>query len=196
MNVAAEPASSGCRPIAFAHGWNRFPAIQTEPPSRPASEQDAHSRTARAPGHGDDEMANAAWSETAVLSSKSSGLVSRGHENDSDDVSVRSAHGQSAGFGEGLRDQDNVVVDVVAQAQRSPSPPAVGRNAELRRLVQPLSVREVVSCHRRFPPNARSGDFAAAECSRLVRDSESRCVCPKFVSFLVSVRRIHTCQVV
>jgi hypothetical protein len=43
-------------------------------------------------------------------------------------------------IGAGLRGQVDVVVDAVAQLQRSPSPPAVGRNAKLRRIVQPRRV--------------------------------------------------------
>ncbi len=37
----------------------------------------------------------------------------------------------------GLDGKDRLVVDVMAQLQRSPSPPAVGRNAKLHRIVQP-----------------------------------------------------------
>jgi len=43
---------------------------------------------------------------------------------------------------------DRLVVDVMAQLQRSPSPPAVGRNAELRRIVQPPARRTTANCGR------------------------------------------------
>jgi hypothetical protein len=46
---------------------------------------------------------------------------------------------------------DHVVVDPMAQLQRSLSPPAVGRNGKLRRFVQPPSVRKRVSWHRCLP---------------------------------------------
>jgi hypothetical protein len=41
-----------------------------------------------------------------------------------------------------------VVVDLMAQRQRSPSPPAVRGNAKLRRIVQPTAVRNVSNCCR------------------------------------------------
>jgi hypothetical protein len=52
--------------------------------------------------------------------------------------------------------QDCVVINVMAQLRMSPSPPAAGRNAKLRRIVQLRAVRFAANCNRsKRPPRAR-----------------------------------------
>ncbi len=53
---------------------------------------------------------------------------------------------------------DYDVVDVMAHLQRSPSPPAAGRNAKLRRLVQPTRVDVEANWGRCFRPQRFRSD--------------------------------------
>ena len=52
----------------------------------------------------------------------------------------------------GYDGQDPIVVSLMAQLQRSPSPPAVDENAQLLRVVQPTVVEVSPNCGRCYPP--------------------------------------------